>query len=204
MRDGKDIQLIGGEVCLDFINTIHDRSLENSADYLEGGYASLLQWSEYAGVWDRKLILKLQSEHRARNEKSHVYENAIMLRQALFDIFGSIADHKKIPPAALSTFNVFLSGAFLHKKVVAHKNKYLSEWELSDSSADWLLWPIIESAYLLLTGDQLQKIKKCPACYWVFVDKSKGGKRKWCNMDTCGAIDKSRRHYHLKIKKQNV
>jgi predicted RNA-binding Zn ribbon-like protein len=100
--------------------------------------------------------------------------------------------------------NVFLSGAFLHKRVIAHKNEYISGWELSDNSADWLLWPIIESAYLLLTGDQLQKIKKCPACFWVFVDKSKGGKRKWCSMDTCGAIDKSRRHYHLKIKKQNV
>ena len=204
MRGGKDIQLIGGEVCLDFINTIHDRSLENSVDYLEGGYASLLQWSEYAGVWDRKLILKLQSEHRIQNEKSHVYENAIMLRQTLFDIFGSIADDKKIPSVALSTFNVFLSGALLHKRVIAHKKEYISGWEVSDSGADWVLWPIIESAYLLLTGDQLQKIKKCPACFWVFADKSKGGKRIWCSMDTCGAINKSRRYYHLKIKKQPV
>jgi predicted RNA-binding Zn ribbon-like protein len=204
MRGGKDIRLIGGEVCLDFINTIHDRSLGNSVDYLEGGYASLLQWSEYAGIWDRKLILKLQSERRTQNEKDHVYQQAIMLRQTLFDIFGAIADHKKVPPAALSTFNEFLSGAFLHKKIVAHKNKYVSEWELSDSSDNWLLWSIIESAYLLLTGDQSQKIKKCPACFWVFVDKSKGGKRKWCSMDTCGAIDKSRRYYHLKIKKQPV
>jgi len=99
---------------------------------------------------------------------------------------------------------VFLSSAFLHKKIVAHKNEYISGWKLSDSSADWLLWPIIESAYFLLTGDPLQKIKKCPACFWVFVDKSKGGKRIWCSMDTCGAIDKSRRYYHSKIKKQTV
>jgi predicted RNA-binding Zn ribbon-like protein len=204
MSDGKDIKLIGGEVCLDFINSIHDRSLENSVDYLEGGYIPLLQWSEYAGVWDRKVILKLQSEHRTRNEKSYVYQQAIILRKILFDIFGSIADDKKIPPAALSTFNVFLSGAFLHKKVVAHKNKYTSEWDLSDNSGDWLLWPIIESAYLLLTGHSLEKIKKCPACFWVFADKSKGGKRIWCSMDTCGAIDKSRRYYHSKIKKQNI
>jgi predicted RNA-binding Zn ribbon-like protein len=204
MNGGKDIKLIGGEVCLDFINTIHDRSLENSADYLEGGYVSLLQWSEYAGVWDRKVILKPQSEHRIQDEKSHVYQHAIMLRQTLFDIFGSIADHKKVPPAALSTFNLFLSSAFLNKKVVAHKNEYISGWKLSDSSADWLLWPVIESAYLLLTDGKLQKIKKCPACFWVFVDKSKGGKRIWCSMDTCGAIDKSRRYYHLKIKKQTV
>jgi predicted RNA-binding Zn ribbon-like protein len=204
MRGGKDIRLIGGEVCLDFINTVHDRSLENSVDYLEGGYASLLQWSEYAGVWDRKLILKQQSEHRIQNEKNPVYENAIMLRQTLFDIFGSIADDKKIPPVALSAFNVFLSSAFLHKRVIAHKKEYISGWEVSDSGADWVLWPIIESAYLLLTGDQLQKIKKCPACFWVFADKSKGGKRIWCSMDTCGAINKSRRYYHLKIKKQTV
>jgi predicted RNA-binding Zn ribbon-like protein len=204
MSSVKDIKLIGGEVCLDFINTIHDRSLENSVDYLDGGYAALLQWSEYAGVWDRKVILKLLSEHRIQHEKSHVYQHAIRLRKNLFDIFSSIADHKKPPPAALSTFNVFLSSAFLHKNVVAHKNEYISGWKLSDNSADWLLWPIIESAYLLITGYQLQKIKKCPACFWLFVDKSKGGKRKWCSMDTCGAIDKSKRYYHLKIKKQNV
>ncbi|WP_344746998.1 CGNR zinc finger domain-containing protein [Streptosporangium vulgare] len=35
----------------------------------------------------------------------------------------------------------------------------------------------------------------CPSCYWLFLDTSKNGRRRWCSMTTCGSRDKARRYY---------
>ncbi|MER9651090.1 CGNR zinc finger domain-containing protein [Mesorhizobium sp. M0199] len=34
----------------------------------------------------------------------------------------------------------------------------------------------------------------CPRCGWLFVDISRGGKRRWCNMRVCGNREKVARH----------
>jgi predicted RNA-binding Zn ribbon-like protein len=35
-------------------------------------------------------------------------------------------------------------------------------------------------------------------CGWVFFDKSKSRRRRWCDMKTCGNAAKASRHYHRK------
>ncbi len=57
---------------------------------------------------------------------------------------------------------------------------------------------IAESAFVLLTRGPLDRPGACPSCGWLFVDTSKNGRRRWCSMATCGARDKSRRHYRFK------
>jgi predicted RNA-binding Zn ribbon-like protein len=32
-----------------------------------------------------------------------------------------------------------------------------------------------------------------PDCGWVYVDRSRNGFRRWCQMETCGTEEKSRR-----------
>jgi predicted RNA-binding Zn ribbon-like protein len=32
-------------------------------------------------------------------------------------------------------------------------------------------------------------------CGWLFIDRSKAGRRRWCDMATCGNAAKSRAHY---------
>ncbi|TIU06903.1 MAG: CGNR zinc finger domain-containing protein, partial [Mesorhizobium sp.] len=34
----------------------------------------------------------------------------------------------------------------------------------------------------------------CPRCGWLFLDTSRGGKRRWCSMRTCGNREKVSRH----------
>jgi predicted RNA-binding Zn ribbon-like protein len=55
----------------------------------------------------------------------------------------------------------------------------------------------------LLTTASYVKIKECPSCGWLFLDKSKNGKRRWCNMLTCGSNDKATRYYHRKKMLEN-
>lgn len=202
MMNTSEIKLIGGNICLDFINTLHDRSLENSFDYIGEGYPSLLNWCEYAGVWDRATLLNLQTLKNDEIAKNEAFQTVIELRAILFGLFSAIADDGPLSSADLSGFNCFLSETLLHKRIVTNNTQLTSAWDLSTYRFDMLLWPVVEAAYQLLIGGDHQKIKKCPACGWIFIDKSKGGRRRWCSMDTCGTIDKSRRYYHGKVKDQ--
>jgi predicted RNA-binding Zn ribbon-like protein len=49
----------------------------------------------------------------------------------------------------------------------------------------------------LLTSEELVLVRECAAedCGWLFLDKTKNHRRRWCDMKTCGNRDKARRYY---------
>jgi predicted RNA-binding Zn ribbon-like protein len=59
-----------------------------------------------------------------------------------------------------------------------------------------LLIPVIESAADALVSGELPRVRRCadPRCVRVFFDGSRNGKRRWCDMKTCGNRAKAARH----------
>ncbi len=59
-----------------------------------------------------------------------------------------------------------------------------------------LMIPIVESAADSLAGDELARVRRCAdsRCYRVFLDTTKNGLRRWCDMGTCGNRAKAARH----------
>jgi predicted RNA-binding Zn ribbon-like protein len=51
------------------------------------------------------------------------------------------------------------------------------------------------SALSLLSGDASAKLKLCPNCGWLFLDRSRNASRLWCDMTVCGNRHKAKRHY---------
>ena len=56
--------------------------------------------------------------------------------------------------------------------------------------------PIVESAVDALVDDDLPRVRRCaePRCARVFLDTSRNGTRRWCDMGTCGNRAKAARH----------
>jgi predicted RNA-binding Zn ribbon-like protein len=54
-----------------------------------------------------------------------------------------------------------------------------------------LLAPLLSAA----TTGELQRLKTCRNCRWVFYDYSKNRSGTWCSMAICGSRMKARRHY---------
>lgn len=52
------------------------------------------------------------------------------------------------------------------------------------------------SALSLLSSDTMSRLRICPNCNWLFVDRSRNGSRMWCDMAVCGNRQKARRHYN--------
>lgn len=59
-----------------------------------------------------------------------------------------------------------------------------------------LLIPIVESAADALILGELPRVRRCadPRCGRVFQDETKNGRRRWCDMATCGNRAKAARH----------
>lgn len=59
-----------------------------------------------------------------------------------------------------------------------------------------LMIPIVESAADSLVLDELDRVHRCadPRCPRVFLDTSRNGTRRWCDMGTCGNRAKAARH----------
>ncbi len=51
------------------------------------------------------------------------------------------------------------------------------------------------SALRLAMSAEAGAVKAGAACDWLFVDRSRGRRRKWCDMETCGNRAKAARHY---------
>lgn len=59
-----------------------------------------------------------------------------------------------------------------------------------------LVIPIVESAADALILGELPRVRRCadPRCSRVFFDNTKNGRRRWCDMATCGNRAKAARH----------
>lgn len=52
------------------------------------------------------------------------------------------------------------------------------------------------SALMLLAQPEPARLKICPNCQWLFLDRSRNRSRAWCDMAVCGNRVKASRHYH--------
>ena len=62
------------------------------------------------------------------------------------------------------------------------------------------VWLLARSAAELLTSAQLNRVRECGGvnCGWLFLDTSRNGSRRWCDMKSCGNRAKTQRHYKRK------
>ncbi len=55
------------------------------------------------------------------------------------------------------------------------------------------------SALSLLGEGTLPRLRICPNCNWLFIDRSRNSSRLWCDMAVCGNRQKASRHYRRRI-----
>jgi predicted RNA-binding Zn ribbon-like protein len=53
----------------------------------------------------------------------------------------------------------------------------------------------VRSAMRLLDPGFRVRVKMCPSCRWLFLDRSKNQSRTWCDMKVCGNRAKAHKHY---------
>jgi len=191
---GPVFEFSGGELCLDFANTVDSRPTSNPRELLPD-YPSLVEWSLQAGTLCPPAAKKLRKEAARRPRRAaKVLKRGRRVREATFELFSAAARGGAPPQGPLATLNKHLPGALAHLHLGLDPSGYQWEWR-SESGLDEMLWPVLRSTADLLTSDRLDRIRVCSAedCDWLFLDSSRNRSRRWCDMAVCGNRSKVRR-----------
>lgn len=195
-----NLDLQGGRLCLDFVNTVDWRGRAQPQEFLNT-FQDLISWSQHVGILTehdgQKLLYKAAT---SPSEAESVLNRAVTLRETLYRIFSSIIQDNDPAKKDLAIFNENLSKTMGHSRIVKADTGFSWDSSGDKETLDWMLNPIIRSAADVLVSDELKRLKKCadPACGWLFWDNSRNQSKRWCAMKDCGNRAKARRFYKRK------
>lgn len=198
-------ELSGGALCLDFANTLGDRPHGKQEKLRE--LTDLLRWSAQAGTVKADERRRLEREAAANPASAHkALRRAIAFREVLYRVFGALAAEERPAHTDLEELNTTLGPALRNLRVEARGGQLAWAWSAPGPGFEHLLWPVARSAAELLTSAEAGRIRECASevCSWLFVDRSRTHRRRWCDMKTCGNRAKARRHYERRKRTESV
>jgi predicted RNA-binding Zn ribbon-like protein len=185
---------VGGDPSLDLVNTV-DWTGRGPVQERLPDYPALLDWAVAAGVLDGATAARLRRAAADRPRQADAaHAAALRVRALLRDLMGGGPRAQ----AALRALNPLL-GEALGRLELAPSGRRTGrlrwEWRDRDARLDAVLWPVLRSAAELLVSEEADRIRTCggPDCGWMYVDRSRNGLRRWCQMRTCGTREKTRR-----------
>jgi predicted RNA-binding Zn ribbon-like protein len=189
--------LTGGHLSLDLANTLDRRLSEHPREALHN-YDDLVAWAEETRSISHKhadALRRLAAD--APGHAKNALRSALLLREAIFPLFSAIAARRPIPISSLDHLNQSLQQASAHGHIVHSPRRFSWDWTSPEDHLDSVLWPVARASADLLLSDELDLVRECAAddCAWLFLDKTKNHRRRWCDMKTCGNRDKARRYY---------
>jgi len=188
-------KLVGGDPSLDLVNTV---------DWAEAGlirdrfaeYGRVLEWAVDAGVIGESVAARLR---RLAVERPAAAARALerwrAFRRVLHRCVVAFASGTGIVPA-LRQLDPYLHEALEHLVLEPGRGAEARVgWSGVKESLDGPMWPVAWRALQLFTSPEAELLRVCGGedCGWVYVDRSRNGLRRWCEMETCGTTAKNRR-----------
>ena len=165
-------------------------------------YADLAAAALHMGLIDAGQCALLQERAEATPFRAEEALNeARILTRVLHRIFAALAQKSEPEAGDIDFLNGSLARALTHAAIqptTTHgATGYDWAWrDDADMALDCMLWPVARDAAELLVGQDPARIRACQGaeCHRLFLDVSKAGRRRWCQMETCGNRAKARRY----------
>jgi predicted RNA-binding Zn ribbon-like protein len=160
---------VSGDVALDLTSTVHHRRTD--ATELLSGPDDLVRWLTDAGVVDSRVKVGTTE-----------FNSALRLREAVYRLAVATHDHGRFETADRKLVNRLARAVPVRLKLTEDGTAQRS------GDAEAAIATLARSAIELVTGDLALSIKECAAdeCTRLYVDSSRKGSRRWCDMRECG------------------
>jgi predicted RNA-binding Zn ribbon-like protein len=193
-RERHPFAFVAERLWLDFVNT---DTGARSTDPLHD-FGRLAHWLEAAHVFDAERTGAMQ--RRAMQQPAGalaVLGDARRVRAVLRGLAERGDDLRDVRLEALGEINRVLGRSAGTRRVELRADGSFARAfvPVGDAFAG-LLIPVVESAADALILGELSRVRRCadPRCARVFQDETKNGRRRWCDMATCGNRAKAARH----------
>jgi predicted RNA-binding Zn ribbon-like protein len=178
------------EDTFDFLNT-----LELDSGSLVDRVASLdeaVRWLTDHRVSHADLV---DAYDRADSSPEAALDRLRSVRDALREIAHAVAEERAAEPSALAEVNRALASRERIELIAEDDGVSIGHSHVGDPLDDALARladPLVQEIRLG-NGDRV-RICDNHTCRWLFYDESRSGRRRWCNMATCGNRAKAARH----------
>jgi len=187
------MRLVGGHPVLDLVNTVDARRGRWGPDLL-AGYGDALLWAERVGLVGPAEVGAVTMKSNDRSAADRALARIVAARERLYEILLAEAegrsptgdDHAWLAElvrqaAACRTLSPDADGRF--------------SWTWCDDMPDAILHRVAFAAAELLTNRNRRRITVCAGlnCGWLFLDRSRAGRRRWCSEEGCGSHSRIRR-----------
>src|SRR6201996_9227255 len=189
------LPLIADDLALDFANTESGRGFPSHENHFReaGDVVELLRHPKALPV-DEAEWLRARVSERA-DLAVDLLKQAIKLREAIHDIGAALGRRAKPPEAALASLSALHARCVAKAELAPGVMSCRWSWSVRAAPLEAALGPIALAAVRLFTEGDFHRIRECEghACGWLFYDRSKNNRRRWCEMEVCGNRAKQRR-----------
>lgn len=183
------------ELFVEFANTLEfDRG--EPADAV-ANIDALLDWLRDHGlISERAHAAEGSRLHRDRAEAERRMERFRHLRSVLHAVAGRVSAHQRPTAGQLRDLNHILRHGLHYHQLRFGGDRARYEFAQVGDRLDQARATIASSLAGFLADDAPDRLRVCAneGCRYLFVDRSRTGKRRWCNMRTCGNQAKVARH----------
>lgn len=185
---------VGERLWLDFVNT---EPASRASDALRD-FDGYVHWLELAGVLDGERAGALRRRAVEQPAGAHAaLLDARRVRVGLRALAERGALGERVRLDALAEINRVLGRSAGTRRVERRTDgSYTRSFVPVGDAFAGLMIPIVESAADALILGELSRVRRCAdiTCIRVFYDNTKNGRRRWCDMATCGNRAKAARH----------
>src|SRR5262245_27741440 len=149
----ENIPLVGGSLCLDFVNTTGARASAAPRERLTC-YDDLVRWSQRAGILDARTARRLQQAAAAQaNEAARALRRARNVREDLYDLLSAFVAGRRPSSEALGRVAAHWKAARRNQELVLDRNGIQIRTVAHETDLDGPISPIVAAAVDLLTSD---------------------------------------------------
>jgi predicted RNA-binding Zn ribbon-like protein len=185
-----------GDPSVEFVNTRWARLTPAPRETLRHT-TDLLDWLAMKQVVDvatfRRWSMRLRRSPRLAQR---IFREAIEVREAIYAIYWALLERRRPRRRDFQRLNEALAAAVSYPALIlASPRVFRVSQEIPDAATSALVAPIAVRAANLLVGD-IRRLRRCSnkTCGLLFFDKTKTGRRRWCDMARCGARAKMREY----------
>jgi predicted RNA-binding Zn ribbon-like protein len=187
---------VGERLWLDFVNTDSNHTFDPLHDF-----DALMSWLEAAALVDGERSQGMR--RRAREQPAGALATLVDARRiraalrSLAERGATNGNADQVRMDALGEINRVLGRSAGTRRVERRSDgTYARTFVPVGDAFAGLMIPIVESAADALILGELPRVRRCAdsRCARVFYDSTKNGRRRWCDMATCGNRAKAARH----------
>lgn len=188
---------VGGALCLDFANTQGGWDKTRDRERL-ASYEVAVDWACAAGAISQDEGKRLRTMARQRRaEAARQLEELRLFRECLYRIFSTLAGNHEADSEDDECLRAAVAEAVVNARLARRSDG--CDWSINTDKAGLrtLQSRIALDAQRLLLSSEVPHVRECERCSWLFVDRSKNKRRRWCKAETCGNRTRVSRHYQL-------